>query len=102
GHGRGAGGEALPPEFVAEGPEAGADELRLAHGVAAGQRPDDAPQGRDDLGDFFSKGGRPPPGSRTRSACPGSSESAGASPSRPRRRVSTGSPVIREGWRSPP
>ena len=87
-------------QFGAEGLQAGADELGLPHGVAAGQRPDDAQEGRDDLGDFFSRAGRPPPGRRTRSAGRPSSESA--SSSRPRRMVSTCRPVIWETKRSPP
>ena len=83
---------ALLAQFRAEGLQAAADELGLAHGVAAGLRPDDAQEGRDDLGDFFSRAGRPPPGRRTRSA--GRSSSEAASSSRPRRMVSTCRPVM--------
>jgi hypothetical protein len=76
----------LLPEYRAEDPRAGADEARPARGIADGQRADDVPQGREDLGDDSSKGGRPPPASRTRSAGRTSGEPAG--PSRPRRMVS--------------
>jgi hypothetical protein len=64
----------LLPEYRAEDPRAGADGARPSRGIADGQRADDVPQGREDLGDDSSKGGRP-------RAAPG--QRAGAPASRP-------------------
>src|SRR5208337_546619 len=79
GHGRGTGRMTKLRQSLAEGLQTRANELGLPHGVTTSQRSDDAQEGRDDLGDFFSSAGRPPPDNRSRSAGRLSRESASSS-----------------------
>src|SRR5438552_3337990 len=87
-------------QAVAQRPQAAADPLLGAHRIAGCFGGDQCLQRGKDQGRFFSTGGRPPPGWRTRSA--GWSASEAASSSRPRRIVFSSTPVISNSRRSAP